>query len=211
MGFIKIVLLFLSIIILMSIAWRFLSDRVSIPCPSWLYWLVELDNPFAKVCHAQSIVDFLHLLPEMNVLDVGCGSGRVTIALAEKLDNRGLVTAMDIQQGMLDSVKQKAKAKKLNNIRLLHAGIGEGVLEHNYYDRAILSTVLGEIPKQHRREALKEIYDALKSDGILSISEMIFDPHFQSKNTVLALAKEVGFREKKYFGRWFAYTVHLEK
>lgn len=70
-------------------------------------------------------------------------------------------------------------------------------------------TVIGEIPNQEI--ALKEIFNALKPGGILSITEIIFDPHYQRRNTVLALARAVGFKEKKKFEDWFAYTLHLEK
>lgn len=201
--------LFIGIIILTSIIWRFLSQRVSIPCPSWLHWLVELDNPFARACHAKVIVENLELTPDMKVVDVGAGSGRVTIPLAQALREKGQVTAMDIQQGMLDVIQEKAQKENIHNIRLLQAGVGSGALEHNYYDRTILVMVLGEIPDQ--RAALEEIYNTLKPGGILSISESIFDPHFQSKKSVIALAESIGFQEKRYFGYWFAYTLHFEK
>ncbi len=206
---IKLSALFVGIIILASIAWRLLSRRLNLPCPSWLSWLVELDNPFARVCHAQFIVEHLNLAPGMKVLDVGAGAGRVTIPLAKKVGKQGAVTAMDIQAGMLAIIRRKAQKESLHNITLLHADVDEGALEHNYYDRAILVTVLGEIPD--RRAALQAIYNALKSDGILSVSEMIFDPHFQSKKSVVEVVQSVGFSQEKFFGRWFAYTMHFKK
>ena len=201
--------LFIGVIILTSIIWRFLSQRIHLPCPSWLHWLVELDNPFARACHAKVIIENLDLAPNMKVLDVGAGSGRVTIPLAQALREKGQVTAMDIQQGMLDVIQEKAQKKNIHNIRLLQAGVGSGALEHNYYDRVVLVMVLGEIPDQ--RAALQEIYNALKPGGILSISESIFDPHFQSKKSVIALAQSIGFHEKKFFGYWFAYTIQFKK
>jgi ubiquinone/menaquinone biosynthesis C-methylase UbiE len=82
-------------------------------------------------------------------------------------------------------------------------------LQQNYYDRAILVTVLGEIPDQ--QAAIQELYNALKPGGILSVSEMIFDPHFQRMGVVLALANGIGFEQKKIIGNRFAYTMHLQK
>lgn len=205
----RIFLWFILAIVIISIVWRLLSQRINIPCPAWLYWLVELDNPFARACHAKVIIENLNLASGMKVLDAGAGSGRVTIPLAEILGEQGQVTAMDIQKSMLDVIQKKTQIKNLHNIRLLQAGIGNGVLEQNYYDRVILVTVLGEIPNQHA--AFEELYNTLKSGGILSVSEMIFDPHFQSKKTVINEAKAVGFREKKFVGNWFAYTIQFEK
>ena len=73
----------------------------------------------------------------------------------------------------------------------------------------MLVTVLGEIPD--RGAALKEIFEAIKPGGILSVTEVIFDPHFQSREAVLRFASEVGFREKGFFGKKLAFTLHLEK
>lgn len=70
-------------------------------------------------------------------------------------------------------------------------------------------TVLGEIP--NREAALQEVFAALKSGGILSVTELVFDPHFQRLSTVLQLANAAGFREKNRFGNAIAYTLNLEK
>jgi ubiquinone/menaquinone biosynthesis C-methylase UbiE len=82
-------------------------------------------------------------------------------------------------------------------------------LEMACYDRAMLVTVLGEIPEQEA--ALQEIYQALKPGGILSVTEVIFDPHFQSRESVQRVAGRVGFREAGFFGKRLAYTMHFEK
>lgn len=87
--------------------------------------------------------------------------------------------------------------------------MGEGKLERNQFDWALLVTVLGEIPD--REVALKEIFAALKLGGILSVTEVIFDPHFQRRSTVREFADAVGFKEKEFVGHRLAYTMNLEK
>jgi SAM-dependent methyltransferase len=77
------------------------------------------------------------------------------------------------------------------------------------FDRAILVTVLGEIPD--RAAALREIFEALKPGGFLSITELMLDPHYQSRLTVLRLTRQLGFREKEFFGNVFAFTLNLVK
>jgi ubiquinone/menaquinone biosynthesis C-methylase UbiE len=196
-------------IALVSIVWRFASRRRSIPCPVWLRWLVELDNPFAKTTRATVIVEHLNLKPGMTVLDIGCGPGRVTIPVAKAVGPQGTVVAIDVQEGMLARARQKAQAANLTNIRFQLSDVGEETLARSNADRALLVTVLGEIPDQ--RAALREIYDALVPGGILSVTEIIFDPHFQSRGTVSRLAAAVGFREGAFFGNRLAYTLNLEK
>ncbi|MBI5274383.1 MAG: methyltransferase domain-containing protein [Chlamydiales bacterium] len=200
---------FLALMVLIGILWRFSSRRLVLPCPVWLSSLVELDNPFTKTNRASSIIEHLDLKIGMKVLDAGCGPGRITLPIAKKIGPQGEVWAVDIQSGMLDRVQEKAKVANLHNIQFLQAGIGDGKLEHSQYDRALLVTVLGEIP--HQETALKEIFNALKPGGILSITEVIFDPHFQSRKTVRRLAKTTGFQERCMVGNRFAFTMQFEK
>lgn len=190
-------------------AWRFSSRRQSLPCPVWLRWFVELDNPFTKTNRAAVIIGYLGLKPGMTVLDAGCGPGRLTLPLASETGARGEVVALDIQQGMLDRVRLKAGAAHLNNIMFLRAGLGEGKLERDRFDRAVLVTVLGEIPD--RQAAMNELFTAMKPGGILSVTEVIFDPHFQRRSTLTGIAQAAGFREKAFFGNSIAYTMHWEK
>jgi SAM-dependent methyltransferase len=202
----------LGIIIVGSVIgliWRISSNRLALPCPSWLGWMVELDNPFTKVNRAQFIVDNLQLSPGMRVLDAGCGPGRVTLPLADAVAPRGEVWAMDIQEGMLARVQDKVQAAGIQNVEYLQAGLGKGLLPKAYFDRAVLVTVLGEIPDWN--SALQEIYDALKPTGILSVTEVIFDPHFQSYENVLKAAEAHGFVGASFFGRKLAYSLHLQK
>lgn len=199
----------IGLAIFIGVAWRLASRRHSLPCPSWLRWLVELDNPFARTNRAAVIVQHLDLEPGMAVLDAGCGPGRLTIPVARQVGPGGEVVAMDIQPRMLSRVREKALAANLTNVRFLQAGVGEGKLGRNLFDRALLVTVLGEI--SDRKRALKEIFDALQPGGILSVTEIIFDPHFQGRYTVLSLSGAAGFREKAFFGNRIAFTLNLEK
>lgn len=202
-----IVLIALCIIIV--IIWRFASRRHAIPCPVWMSGL--LDTPFTHGISArtQKTIQRLNIRPGMNILDAGCGPGRLAIPLAQRAGSQGRVTAIDIQEGMLGQAQKRAQEAHLNNIRFLRIGLGEGNLESNSFDRAVLVTVLGEIPD--REAALQELYDTLKSGGILLVEETICDPHFQTRSTILRLAGAAGFVEKEFFGNWFSYTLTLEK
>ncbi len=197
----------LALGVLISFVWRFASRRYSLPCPAWLGWMLE--NPFTEGVGARTTVDRLELQPGMQVLDIGCGPGRLTVPIARALGPQGGVTAIDIQPQMLDRAQQRAEAAGLTNIDFRQVGAGEGRLEHDQYDRALLVTVLGEIPD--REAALKEIYGALKPGGFLSVTEVMLDPHYQSRGIVLRLANAVGFREKQFFGNRFAFTLNLGK
>jgi ubiquinone/menaquinone biosynthesis C-methylase UbiE len=197
----------IGLVLLAAIAW-WLASRHG-PCPVWLRWLVELDNPFTRTNRAQVIIEQLDVAPGMYVLDVGCGPGRLTIPLARAVGENGCVVAIDVQAGMLERARERAEAAKLTNIRFVRAAIERGTLERGCADRAVLVTVLGEIPD--RAAALAEIFAGLKPGGIVSVTEVVFDPHFQRQATVRQVASAAGFRHKALFGNRLAYTMHLEK
>ena len=121
----------------------------------------------------------------MTALDAGCGPGRVTEPLARNVGTNGRVVALDIQPGMLARAKGKVGAAGHRNVDFLSAALGSGALPTNCFDRAVLVTVLGEVPD--RAAALAELFGALKPGGVLAIVELIFDPHFQPRRTVTSL------------------------
>ena len=199
----------IGFVVLVALGWRLASRRSELPCPVWLRWAVELDNPFTPTNRAAAIIEHLDLQPGMTMLDIGCGPGRVTLPAARRVGPQGEVIAIDLQPGMLRRAQERAQAAGLTNIRFVQAAMGEGQLAVGPADRAVLVTVLGEIP--NREAALREIYNALKPGGILSVTEIIVDPHYQSRAKIVQLAGAAGFREKEFFGNRWAFTINLEK
>lgn len=179
-----------------------------LPCPSSLSFLLE--NPFmGKVAGAQLLLDRADVAPGMRVLDVGCGPGRITLPAAQRVGSEGEVVALDIQPAMLRRVREKLEEQKVTNVRLLLAGIGDGKTEPESFNRALLVTVLGEIPD--KTAALREIYQSLKPGGILSITEVFPDPDIQTPGTIRKLAQEAGFGVDSKIGRFPAFTMNLVK
>jgi ubiquinone/menaquinone biosynthesis C-methylase UbiE len=189
--------------------WRGFFHHSPLPCPSWLGWLVERDNPLFKVNSARAILPHLDLQVGMKVLDLGCGPGRLTIPIARQVGPEGRVTAFDLQEQMLQRVREKAGREKLDNIEFMQGAIGEGKLGKGEYDRVLLVTVLGEIPDQPA--ALQEIFTCLKPGGICSITEVIADPHFQALGKVRKVVRAAGFREAEFFGSRISYTINFER
>lgn len=204
-----IVLVTVGATVLVATTWRLASRRQSLPCPVWLRWLVELDNPFTKTNRAAFIVETLALSPGMTVLDAGCGPGRLTVPLARSVGPAGRVLALDIQPGMLARAKARTEAAGHTNVEFAAAALGDRKLPANHFDRVLLVTVLGEIPD--RAAAVAELCDALKPGGLLAIVEVVFDPHFQSRSTATSLAISTGLRERAFFGHTLAYVIHFEK
>jgi ubiquinone/menaquinone biosynthesis C-methylase UbiE len=154
-------------------------------------------------------LDRLDLSPGMRVIDVGCGPRRLTIPVARAVEPHGEVVALDIQEGMLERLQKRTDAAGLKNVRPVPGGIGQVEIESDSFDRALLVTVLGEIPD--REAALREIYRILKPGGVLSITEIFPDPHYQTRSTVRTLCQAAGFQLAKEFGHVLAHTMNWLK
>jgi SAM-dependent methyltransferase len=102
----KICLGFASFIILAVFGWWFASR---LPCPVWLRWLVELDNPFTEANRSDVIIQHLNLQRGMTVLDIGCGPGRLTIPVAEQVGPRGAVVRLISRRGCSAAPRNELK------------------------------------------------------------------------------------------------------
>jgi SAM-dependent methyltransferase len=190
------------------IAWRYVSRIKPLPCPAWMSGLME--NPLTRgVMDAPLLVQRAGLKSGMHVLDAGCGAGRVTVEAAERVGETGEIVALDIQPAMLEKARARSKQAGVNNVRFMLSALGEGMLPENRFDRALLITVLGEIPD--RRAGLNEIAASLKPGGILSITEMMPDPHYQTIHSIRLLADSAGLLESRVFGNKLVYTINFRK
>ena len=187
------------------LSWRLVSGRSSLPCPTSLAGM--LDNPFSRGYYS-SILSRLELSPGLQVLDAGCGPGLLTAAIAAAVGPRGRVLALDIQAGMIAKAKTRVERAGLDNVDYMVCPLGGCKLPASRFDRALLVTVLGEIPD--KVAALREIRSSLKPQGFLSITEVLPDPHYQSLKKVLALAERTGFRFRSKVGGALTFTVNLE-
>jgi ubiquinone/menaquinone biosynthesis C-methylase UbiE len=204
MPFLIICALLLLLLLGLWVFWRFRPGNQ--PCPTILIGL--LDNPFTHRYH-RDILSRLKLAPGLRVLDAGCGPGLLTVPIAQAVGEKGRVLALDVQAGMLERAKTRMANAELANVDFLQAGLGEGKLLVNSFDRTLLVTVLGEIPD--KLAALKEIYGALKPGGFLSVTEVLPDPDYQPAAKVKGLAAQAGFTMREEFGNFFLFTVNLEK
>jgi ubiquinone/menaquinone biosynthesis C-methylase UbiE len=182
------------------------ARRLHLPCPWWLGVLVE--NPLVEaVAGAGPLCDRAGVGRGMAVLDVGCGPGRLTLAAAERVGPAGRVVALDLQPRMIARVRRRAAERGLANVETVIAGAGKGAVPPASFDRAFLVAVLGEIAD--RRAAVTEIARALKPGGLLAVTELLLDPHFQPRSRVLDLASRAGLEPVASFGSWGGYTLHL--
>jgi len=209
MTFLELTLVSIVVLVLLSIlGWRLLARRTSLPCPSVFIWMLEnriMDN----VAGSTVLIERARIEPGMQVLDAGCGSGRLTVPVARHIGPEGGVLALDLQASMLANLAEGLIDAGLTNVKVHQAALGQGALPEGYFDRALLVTVLGEIPDQEL--ALREIFTALKPGGMLSVTEVLPDPHYQTRKTVRNHGQRLGFSVEEIYKGWRSFTFNLLK
>jgi ubiquinone/menaquinone biosynthesis C-methylase UbiE len=199
------ILLFLVVV---NLAWRWLSRVRSLPCPSLLAWTLE--SPFfQKLNGTNTALNRLDVRPGQKVLEMGPGPGRLLIPVAQRVLPGGEAVGIDIQPGMIERLKSHADKARTKNLTAILGDATQPHVPEQSFDLVFLCTVLGEIPD--RAAALSQCYRALKPGGLLSITEVAGDPHYQRLSTVRGLAEKAGFQFQSTQGRWWFYTATFKK
>ena len=101
--------------------------------------------------------------PGEKILDVSCGTGLVTLPLAEVVRRGGSVTGVDLSEGMIKEARLRAENKKIENVRFKQMDAESLDLPDNAFDTVICSLGLMYFP--HPKKALQEMYRVLKPGG----------------------------------------------
>ena len=148
----------------------------------------------------------------MTVVDLGCGSGAFTPFVARAVEGAGKVYALDIQPAMLEQLERKlarAENRDIKNIELKQANAYDLPFENESVDLVYMVTVLPEIPDKTR--ALREISRVLKPGGILAVTELLPDPDYPLRSTVIKLCQGAGFVLDGNAGNLWNYTLRFKK
>ncbi|MBH1989719.1 MAG: methyltransferase domain-containing protein [Alphaproteobacteria bacterium] len=106
----------------------------------------------------------------MVVYDVGCGSGAMTVYLAQQVGSKGRVYAIDVSEEQLDVAKQKVKEAGLSNVTFVQADVQSlEQLPNEVADIIYFRFVLVHLQKPMM--ALENMYQRLKVGGQLVFQE----------------------------------------
>jgi ubiquinone/menaquinone biosynthesis C-methylase UbiE len=146
----------------------------------------------------------------MEVVELGCGSGLYTIEVARAIQPAGIVFAVDIQQGMLDKLKDRMEREGVENIIPVLADVeGDIPLDDGIADAVFSVAVLPEIPDPPR--ALRHVKRLLRHGGVYANYEFLIDPDFPIRTTVINWAKEAGFKLERQAGNPFRHVLVFSK
>jgi len=121
---------------------------------------------------AKSMMSFLQLQPDDNLLDVCTGTGVVALAAAPLLA-QGSVTGIDLSSGMLAQAKKKARVLNYNNTHFMQMDLDKLAFSKGEFDVACSS--FGLFFLKDMTHALHNISNVVKSKGKIAISTFTGD------------------------------------
>jgi len=147
------------------------------------------------------------------VLDIGCGSGFLTIPLAIKVSPLGYVYGIDVNDKRIEKLKEKVKISNLDNVFPLKADASNlKDLPDNFFDLALFFLSLHHIKEPFK--ALKEAYRKIKFEGKIFIYEprrLRFFGHGTEAVEILNLLRNLELKIKYIKVGKFTWKVLLEK
>lgn len=105
------------------------------------------------------------------ILDIACGTGDFSIAIAECANKSSKIEGIDISEGMLEVMRAKLSERGLDDRVSARLGDSEDLpYGEDSFDRVTIAFGIRNF--EHREKALKEILRVLKPGGRLVILEL---------------------------------------
>jgi ubiquinone/menaquinone biosynthesis C-methylase UbiE len=148
------------VLICLVCAGNLLSQQRKITVEEWEKRLNKLQPP-------KEIMDAIGVKPGMIIGEIGAGTGRMTIWLADRVGDEGKVYANDIDRKALDHLESRCKKDNLGNVVTVLGEVEDPLLPENALDLAFMINVYHHLDMPVA--LVRNIIPSLKPTGILAI------------------------------------------
>ncbi len=129
----------------------------------------------------------------MTVLDIGCGPGFFTVPIAGLIGKNGKVIAADLQEGMLQKLRNKIKGTELEERIKLHKSEQDKIGVMEKVDFILAFYMVHEVPD--KTIFFKELKSLLKEDGSVFVVEpKLFHVSKKAFEETIKIAESAGFK-----------------
>lgn len=136
----------------------------------------------------QMTIKLSRMMPGDKVLEIGCGTGTLTMAAKAQVGSSGEVAGIDIAPEMVRQARNKATRKGID-VSIQEGSIASIPFPDDRFDVVICSFMIFHMPEDVRRKGFTEIYRVMKSGGHLFILDTA------SLDELAPVLKENAFKE----------------
>jgi ubiquinone/menaquinone biosynthesis C-methylase UbiE len=160
-------------------------------CPYQRAW--ALDNRIRRLIQNPYKIVGKYVKEGQTVLDLGCGPGMFSLAMAEMVGEKGRVISVDIQEEMLQILRLKSERIGLKSRIIFHKAQPEKIGISEMVNFALAFYMVHEVP--NKRNFLSEVASHLKPDGRFLIVEPKFHVSKSEFENTLGVALSVGLAQ----------------
>ena len=150
-----------------------------------------LDSFFRRMIHKPERIYAPYVKPGMRVMDIGCGAGFASVALADLAGNDGSVVCVDLQQEMLDLTKKKLEIAGTTSRVRFHLCAADSLNVDGTFDFVNAFWMVHEVPDVSN--FLRQVHSCLNPGGQFFIAEPKFHVAKSNFQKMLEAAGAVGF------------------
>jgi ubiquinone/menaquinone biosynthesis C-methylase UbiE len=158
---------------------------------SWKH-AFALDNPIRRLIHNPQKILGGYIKPGQTVLDLGCGPGTFSLAIAKMVGESGKVIAVDVQEEMLQLVRKKAARQGLESRIVTRKSGPGGIGLSEKVDFALAFYMVHEVP--NAEAFLKEVASLLKPKGKLLVVEPKMHVSATAFEKTIEVAQQAGLK-----------------
>jgi SAM-dependent methyltransferase len=115
----------------------------------WFYDAVIAPNQDTMFKEIKNVIK-----PNSTVIDVGCGTGRFSFSIADKVEK---VVGIDLSKKNIDKANQTLAKNPNAKISFHHINLSDLISQNFHFDYAVITFVIHEVNPEERVELLKEI------------------------------------------------------
>jgi ubiquinone/menaquinone biosynthesis C-methylase UbiE len=147
-----------------------------------------------------AIVSATEARPGMAAIDLGCGSGQVSIPLAE----RGVhVTAVDVSPQMVQRLQERAaEAEMAEAMTGVVCAIEDFSVPHASVDLVVSNYALHHLRDRDKQAVLRSAVDWLRPGGKLVVGDMMFGRGASARDRAIIGSKVVALARRGPGGWW---------
>jgi len=151
-----------------------------------------LDSKFRRLFHNPRKILKPYIAKNITALDIGCGPGVFSIEIAELMEGAGKVISVDMQEGMLEIIRQKISGKSIEKNIVLHKCSADKINIKERVDFVLMFYVVHEVPD--RNNLFNEVLPLINKNGLIMIVEPGLVPKKEFSG-IINFVKKSGFDE----------------
>lgn len=176
-------------------------------CPWWLAY--TFDNPIRSWLHDARKILGPYLREGMTAVDIGCGMGFFSRAMAKIVGDGGRVIAIDLQQKMLDILLKRAEEDGTADRMRIHRAVQGDIGVTEQADLVLAFWMAHEVADE--QTFFKQVFAILKPTGTFLIAEPRIHVSQARFEELLSCAREAGFLVSEYPRIGFSRAAALKK